>query len=150
MSFDPITLAMANKYTDEKAGGSGGGTIYLSEYADSNIDLNVAILMLAASGGGTHTFESGMEKFWADVIARQPDYLVFKLGAGETARVTVGGLAASQATYDSGSSVVSAIGILSMYGMNLEGSFVLVQEGEAGVKVLVKADMIEFLDNTLG
>ena len=148
MSFDPITLAMAKKYTDEKVGGSGGEAIYLGEYGPSPYTINLVVLMLASEGGGTFTFESGMEKFWTDVLTKQPDYLIFDLGDTGSARLTIGGLAASAAALESGDAVVCAIGILSMYGMNIDGCFVFTQEGETGLKVSVKADFIEFPNYT--
>ena len=157
MSFDPITVAIANEYTDEKIGGSSGGAggevINLAEYSaevsGSEMNINLAILMLAANGGGTHTYETGMAQFWADVIARQPDYLVFDLGYGTAGRVSIGALIASADTLENGDSMVSAIGILSMYGMSLEGNFVLTQYETDGLKISVKADPVEFPDNAL-
>ena len=74
MSFDPITLALAENYTDEKAGGSSGGAVLeLSEYVIPNTDgtINDYLINMVFAGGGVYVAAtSGLERFWADVAAK--------------------------------------------------------------------------------
>ena len=79
MSFDPITLALAKKYTDEKAGGSGDGpkVINLTKYelGDENSSnrptINDAVLAAFAGGGGTEDMIDN-STFWDDVSTDRP------------------------------------------------------------------------------
>jgi len=127
-----------------------GKSIDLDNYGNGLQSINAVIVTLAIgdTGGGTFTYENGMEQFWADVLAKQPDYLIFRIYGNEV-RVTVGGLYATEAALQEGSAAISAVGLLTLYGMSVMGNFVLTQEGEAGLKISVKANLVEFPDNVL-
>ena len=127
-----------------------GKSIDSDNYGNGLQSINAVIVMLAVgdTGGGTFTYENGMEQFWADVLAKQPDYLIFRIYGNEI-RVTVSGLYVTEAALQEGSAAISAVGLLTLYGMSVMGNFVLTQEGEAGLKIAVKADPVEFPDYVL-
>lgn len=89
MSFDPITLALAKKYTDEKAGGGGSGAsqkmIDLTKYAARHDDYGIVsfndfVLDLFSRGGGSVPVDDD-STFWNDVATDSPIKFVIDAGA---------------------------------------------------------------------
>ena len=82
MSFDPITLALAKKYTDEKCGGGGSGAgqkvIDLTQYFFDGNSLNDIVMELFVSGGGNQLVAS--DAFWADIPSDRPVRFVIDAG----------------------------------------------------------------------
>lgn len=118
-------------------------TLDLSKYviAGSDSTVDYAIMYMAMVGGGTAVLAyTGMEQFWVDVAAKQPDYLLFEPGAsGAKLRLTIGALFASEDIVQDESAVITATGALALYGERLEGTFILSQHGSGGLEVTVIA-----------
>jgi hypothetical protein len=120
-------------------------TICLADYGTEGGTVNDILISLALEGGGTVTINSGMEKLWGDALATQPKNLIFDVGAGTDLRMSVCALFISESAVETDSATISANGLLSLYGTNLMGYFILASTGNgSGLKISVKSDPVEF------
>lgn len=139
MSFDPITLALAKEYTDEKVGEGGGGVVAI------NLDrhgISAALLNLFAQGGGDTTLEDVTHEalginFWDSASAAAASDIALTMVV-ENSTMIIRGITMVVNNYDGQCTSMSFSFLISSYETTYMLNAQIVRHDSGGASIYLK------------